>query len=334
MYENSTYEILGKTGLQLNMVPKHADTLSNWIAQYIPTHSTIGVFPNITVDEYLLSNQSPSYTNSSVLIPWTLRGSFGLYVYVPDTQLTLNLTKEDLNKYEGPDTYNITISDLSGYAIHTKRIDDDTVVDESYTNIPQTVVITTPLPHPGIYYINFDNNLTHGTRLITYDSTIKNISLNAGLVVSDTKGIQFGENASFYTATNFPGFEITDRDGHTLQINSSANILPTEHLSITQLSESMTQMDVTAGARLRGLTVSPSLETYFRPLRYTFTQINPDYWVIPSQDLITREYLGEFAKKGTVGMGIRHTSANGISHTIEGIQKIELQIIKKSTFDF
>jgi len=120
------------------------------------------------------------YANNPVgktVITTPIRGNAVLYVLVTSGDLKIDLTKQDMNVYDGADMLNATVT-LAGTKVDEVSLPDDGFADKSKSQTaPQNAAISIAKAKPGVYKIElkFDS--------ASNDSVITKIEINQAKVV-------------------------------------------------------------------------------------------------------------------------------------------------------
>lgn len=147
-----------------------------------PTYTTVDQFitqpPAVNNFSYYGLSQSDltqpnlkaTQTTSSINTP--LRGNHTFYFPVVSTSLHLELKKQDLNIYEGPDTLKAVLYRDDSYIATASLPDDGLVTKDGLKSLPQSTVIDLASVKPGLYRLE----VTIGGQ--GSDSTIYSLSVN------------------------------------------------------------------------------------------------------------------------------------------------------------
>ncbi len=138
----------------------------------------------------------PDYKQEDTLINSTFRDNLQLAVYAKGT-LKIDLVKQDLNSYIGPDEYTINITNAAGEQVYQGKFQDDGINTKGSIGVEQPLTISVPNLPEGVYYISFTkDNFNDGA-----DSSIKNIQINSNKVLILGNFLVW-DKFNFYTETS------------------------------------------------------------------------------------------------------------------------------------
>ena len=240
---------------------KLQDFLSN-----IPQNSVI------YTPDYNIPNEEAKvteYINSYTEINKTIRSSLELYVYVKGKNLNLEVNKEDLNWYKGPDVLDIQIINSENELIKEIKILDDGITDsERKKGEKQSAIINLEGIDDGVYILKLLNN---------EDMYITNVKVNQKKIVFDglfvisptTLFVNLSKNSrvefSTYHEASFQDISIVgSEEKKIVEVNSLDK-------KSTTLKEGEYIIDIPKGdvtIKSDGL-LSFSKENFFIPFKYT-----------------------------------------------------------------
>ncbi len=120
-------------------------------------------------------NEVSDYKNEGTIINTSLRGGHTFYIYA-SRNLKIEVKKQDINWYEGEDSLEISLLNLSDDLIAKTTIPDDGIVNNSNRNLGvQSGVLEVRNINEGIYKLQFSD----------FDGLITEIKLNTNKIVSD-----------------------------------------------------------------------------------------------------------------------------------------------------
>ncbi len=163
----------------------------------------IANFPGSTVYStipIILENPTlENYQKIDTTLNSTFRDSLNLVVYGKD--INLKLIKQDLNWYEGEDTYTITVKDINKNIIHTQIFEDDgNFLNDSKRGNEQNFEINLEGQTPkGIYFLEFQKDKNNKAS----DSTLKTIKFNTNKILVTNNFLPW-QPLTIYTENHFP----------------------------------------------------------------------------------------------------------------------------------
>lgn len=304
--------------------------LTELLKTYAQTRATIGSYPGVTLPIQDFAQTPPSTTRTSTTIPWQIRGDFGLYVYLPGDTLNLNFEKKDLNSYMGEDEYTLEVY-RHNKLVYTRMIPDDGITDYGDAQEAQSLSFSVQDLQPDIYHLRFISNRTDGERLITSDTTIQNIEINAPYVVTDEQTVLFSQPAMAYTRKHSANIVSVDEQ-QEVSIYPEAYDRPHDSgvLHIIPNDDGFYTVALDNEKLLYGM-FSPTKESYFEPYSLIVSNYSPDFWVIPQDLVFTPQLIKPYIKKGTLGMGIRESFTRiDTTHPPYAIHSLTLEFSSES----
>jgi len=125
-------------------------TVSNFIQQP-PSGSAIAVGPSIDINTKV---NVPINKSASLSVDKTLRGAHTFYTYINNETLEINVTKQDMNWYNGSDELTVTVYSDSGKEEGSMIIPDDGEVGKGSAGPLQSQTLTIPSLESGLYRID------------------------------------------------------------------------------------------------------------------------------------------------------------------------------------
>lgn len=320
-------------------------SVEEWILANLPAGSRIGTTPPLSLDMSLLSapvQVRPPARDTH--LPWTIRGSLELYVYAFAPEITIQFTKQDINRYFGEDTYEIIVSDLAGREYFYGVVEDDGIVDESYQEYPQREQLTIPISQTGTYHIQLRSNLATEARQIETDSTISDITLNTPYVVTNTNEIRFLEPMNILASRNayiqFLNADIKRYRIRTLQEPASftARIADGQQQTVAIIESSLAddprlaKLETFSGTFVKGAWFAAQPEQYFEPYQYMITSVSPDYWIVPREKAVPNTVAAPNRRQDRLGIGLRAVDRNGNVTPLHRVQEIQFILTRESIF--
>lgn len=274
------------------------------LSEYASDGSTLGMYPGIQLNLTNFTKIPAPKAENMTSLPWHIRGDVGLYAYIQENSIRLTFTKIDLNSYNGEDTYTLNVF-KEGSLIYTKKFADDGFSDQLRSNSPQDFSFQLENIEPGLYKFELISNRTDNERLITSDTTIQNITLNAPYVITDGKDVQFAEATTVYTRKNAYNIAFINdpRDRYLYPVGYNAEHTDT-NITITPDVDDFTVITLTGEKKITGM-FSHEKGSYFEPYSIIPSQISPDFWIVPHDLVFTPSLIKPYIKRGTVGLGIR-----------------------------
>ena len=180
------WESLNENGLTLYQKNKKYDSINNFLEDPDITSSD---GKNIALYNYKIkpvikggNSLGDSFETNS-----KLRGGHTFYTYVDNNKLKIDISKIDLNQYQGSDSINITVFYDDEEILH-ETIEDDGINDDSSKITQSQEKSIEKISENGIYKISIDGGI---------DSVITNIKVNQKLVVFDR--LFLVDNPAIYT---------------------------------------------------------------------------------------------------------------------------------------
>ncbi len=176
---------------------KDVKTLNDYILKSLPPYSTLYVDSRIKINSTDFQSDIPEGFKSEVtLFNLNLRGSHEFFIYSTPS-LNIEISKEDLNNYDGSDQVNFQIKDLNGNIICSKEIKDD---QNNSANQQHGFVIDSidcPLGKSGVYTLSLQEAIPQGQEDKS-DFVFNYIKLNTNKLIIKDK-IFPTKNQSVYT---------------------------------------------------------------------------------------------------------------------------------------
>jgi hypothetical protein len=239
----------------------------------------------------------PDYKQEDTLINSTFRDNLQLAVYAKGT-LKIDLVKQDLNSYIGPDEYTVNITNAAGEQVYQGKFQDDGINTKGSQGIEQPLTISVPNLPEGVYYISFTKDSFNDYS----DSTLKNIKLNTNKVLilgtflplnpikfytETTSSKQIG--FLYWSASNAQKITVSGATSETINLN--AEWLNKRYNK--DLTAGGHSFDIEKGnAWVYGDAVSPAKTNWFNiPLAYTKGEFNSQNILIISKDALYEDIL-------------------------------------------
>jgi hypothetical protein len=180
-----TWEKVEQDGLVLYQKEKTFDNVTSYLTN-IPTDKKLATYQLDT--NQLVPTMYPKSATGKTIIATPIRGNATAYVLVTGGDLSLKVTKQDINMYEGNDALNITVS-LAGTKVTEATVADDGFADKSKSqSAPQVTTVEVKNAKPGVYKVDFKFDSAGG------DSVLTKLEFNQTKVV-------FGGSALLWNAT-------------------------------------------------------------------------------------------------------------------------------------
>jgi hypothetical protein len=233
-----------------------------------PIDGIIGTFEyqsNLqSIDNLLLPKYTPKKSETKINVP--LRGKQVIYAYLNKEPFNLNILKQDLNWYDGPDDVSVKIykgDDL----VYDAAIKDDGITDNSKRiQPPQEIKIQNPgkeLPEAGVYKIVINAN---------DDTIIKQLRTNLHKIVF-ANSIFLADNKSVYQG---------------IVASTSATVVYTNALTLSaQTYHQQGKQNIMVGDQILGVQTLKS-NTYLPP-KEDIARV-----VVPQNDVILNGFMGYF----------------------------------------
>ncbi len=302
--------------------------LESWIEDNIPEFSSIGVSPGIDISRTNFAyNPTIQESLPPIHVPWKVRGTFGFYIKSKAPELNLSFIKEDINRYEGEDIYEIILTNLQEETVAYYTLYDDGIVDASYARQPQTINLSIPIETDGIYHLQFENNLSTKARQVSYDSSIHSLEINAQGIVSDGQPMLILEDTTIYSPTSAQKIFLEHR-------STSNSINTTESLGQLAAEGNFRAINIPSETKISGYSFSTNPESYFLPFRYIFSQVQPDFWITHKDTVLPSTLVNSKVRNQQVGIGLRSVDTKGNNLPFSGINEIRFHITKPGILSF
>src|SRR3989338_8725934 len=159
IFEDLNWDKLQEKNITLWQRNKKYSTLTDFVGALDPNRKIATYYFDT---DKLLSLQSSNTTDNNTTITTMLRGNHTFFVKVAKSPLTLKVSKQDFNGYDGGDKLRITVS-KNNQTFTEQTIEDDGDASSSHTSrSPQQTTLTLYNINPGIYQVALVSESTGG----------------------------------------------------------------------------------------------------------------------------------------------------------------------------
>jgi len=265
----------------------NADDIFQWIKQNIEEGSSIEFFSKKQIDKNYFVNPDIDFKkNTYTEIDKTLRGHHEFYVYL-ENDIDIEILKEDLNLYEGPESIYVRLYDLNDNLVFEKIIEDDGIVDASreIKSVPIKKMFKEQINKKGVFRLSFND-----VSFSNSDWLIKKFKINTNKVIlTDDINLIIDPAVIYTTINSLKKINVDAWHKEAVQkINFISNKHNTKELNIGaenlgKINEVILEPDeyainVQGDQHLSGAYFAFQKENYFEPFLYDFKNYdNPNF---------------------------------------------------------
>jgi len=181
----NSYKIWSKGSLKVSSVD--ATDITDYIKKNIPEKSSIYIESpeNISQSNFITTKDPDGYAMApdyNTNLNFNLRGSHSFYVFAEGT-LKVEITKEDLNLYDGSDVVDFNVIDTAGNKVCQGEIDDDGITKVSKIKKQTTKAFECPNLTKGVYIVNLKERVGEG-QIARSDFAFRRMRLNTNKVMA------------------------------------------------------------------------------------------------------------------------------------------------------
>lgn len=270
----------------------------------IPEGSVIAANTKLDLNPYAETVEDTGGKSLSINV--TLRGSHTFYTYVDDGALALNISKQDLNWYNGTDELIIKV-----YSDKDELVGNGTILDDGEQNKTNT---PGPVQKAAFSFSNLDKGIYRIELIAGGDLLIREIEINKGRLVVEGRLFIAGSNPAYFKDMNAtpvevyfknprsstmsfqtwhaPGLQnITVKNGieKTVDINRTQELF---NLSLEQDEKLNILISEKGNVIINSINYfSFTEDSYFTPKKFKIVNLKPDLeWIRDNVDYVVLEY--------------------------------------------
>lgn len=209
---------INDSGFTLWQKAKTFSGIGNFINNVSPEKKTASYF--VDFDKLSLLKPAPTSGDVHTLVTGLLRGTHTFLVRVDKAPLILNVTKQDMNAYEGEDKVKIVVT-KDGKSVAEQTIADDGITTASNLKMqPQETTITVTDIKPGLYKTDLFVEGKGG------DSLITKIDVNQKKVVFENYIFILGDKPStlWINSKNISISTLHEAGKQTVKLNGNVDL--------------------------------------------------------------------------------------------------------------